>query len=117
MWFKMPSSNAHFELTWEVTTSGETETNSTPIPSVIWRRWLVIVCRQGSGTITVKGGVRIPEAPETIYWDTVASVSVTPNSTTILNISDKFPYHHYKVDFTPSGGGPYSIFVRIEGNA
>lgn len=115
--FRMPSSNTHVELVWDITSAGETEANSTPIPSVISKRWLAVVCRQGAGTITLKGGIRIPEAPETIFWDTVVSFSVTSGSVRVENLSDMFPYHHYKVEFTPSGSAPYSIFVKIEGNA
>lgn len=115
--FRMPSSHTHVELVWDITSAGETEANATPIPSVISKRWLVVVSRQGAGTITLKGGIRIPEAPETIYWDTVASLTVTPASVTVLNLSEMFPYHHYKVEFTPSGSAPYSIYVKIEGSA
>lgn len=116
---KIPSSNSHIRLVWRVVSAGEEQRNERALPSVVGKRWLIIVGRTGtrSGTLTVSGGVDVPEAPEGIFWDTIATVSVSSGSVIIQDLSNNFPYHYYKVNFTPNQGNePIDIFVIIEGN-
>jgi len=111
----MPSQLGNVRLVWRVTAVGTEPANSQPIPTVISKRWCVIVARQGSGTITLKGGIYVPEAPETVYWDTVLSQTVSANSTVITELTG-FPYHFYRVEFNSGNSGPFDIFVVVEGS-
>lgn len=113
----LPSSNSHFRLVWEITSGGEETPNPTPIPTVIQKRWVAIIARQGSGNVTLKGGIHVPEAPQSVFWDTVATVTVSQGSSYVLSLDGKYPYQFYKVEFSPTSGGPFSIFVVITGDA
>jgi len=115
--FELPSSVSHFRLVWEVTSGGTEPSNSTPIPSVLSKRWAFIKCVNGGGTLTLEGGWHVPESPEGVFWDTVLSQNVSDGTAILQSLTH--PYHFYRVVFTVSQGysGAIRIYVVVEGNA
>lgn len=114
---ELPSSHSHFRLVWRVTAAGEENANTNPLPSVIKTRWLLVVARSGSGTLTLKGGERLPDT--TVAWDTVLSLSVTGGASQVSDITSTYPYEFYKVEFVknnPADNTPIDIFVVLKGD-
>ncbi len=116
--FEMPSSVSHFRVVWEITTEGTEPSNPSRIPSALKTRWCAIFVDAGEGTITLWGGISLPESPDGVKWDTIFSQTVGANSAIIKNLSDYFPYHFYRVQFTKASGydGNIKIWALIEGN-
>ncbi len=113
--FRMPDSHSHVRLAWKITAAGVEDTNPVEIPAVIKTRWIFIVCKQGSGTLTLKGAISIPEAPEGRFWDTALTQTISPGAVVIQQLNT--PYHYYRPEFEQQGSGAIEIYVVIEGIA
>jgi len=116
--FELPSSVSHFRIVWQVTAEGVESSNPTRIPSALRNRWCVIAAKEGRGTLTLWGGISLPEAPDTVIWDTITFVTISSPATFKVNLSDEFPYHFYRVQFEKETNytGAIDIWVLVEGN-
>lgn len=110
----LPDSRSYFRLVWRTTAAGNDTPNTNPLPLVLHKRVVYVVCDQLEGVFTLYRGIYIPERGN-VVWDTEFSAELT-NGTVIL-YEIKVPAHFYFPSINPrqNYNGPILVWTQIEG--
>lgn len=111
---QLPDSRSYFRLVWKTTVAGNDSPNPFPLPLVLHKRVVYVVCDQFSGVYTLYRGIYIPEKGN-IVWDTEFSANLSDGATLIYEIST--PTHYYYPSLNPAQNytGPILVWTQIEG--
>jgi len=110
----IPDSRSYFRIVWKITAAGNDTPNTTPLPLVLYKRVLYVVCENFSGTFTLYRGIFIDERGS-VAWDTELSATLNDGSLIIREIP--VPAHFYYPSLNPASGytGPILVWVQLEG--